>query len=258
MKRYLQILRAFWSNSLSLDLEYRADFLINLVSVVLSLGAGLLVIAVMFAHKQDIAGWTFYQALTLYGVYLFFEEFAVGFLAINIGGLPELIRRGDLDFLLLKPVNSQFQVSLRRFAITGIPTYLLAIAVTLYAMSAQGVLGAANLTLLALFMLCGMLIVYAIWSLLHTLAFWFVRIENISQLFYAVFETARFPVGVFPRWLRIVFTFVIPVAFITTVPAVGTLDWSLGVAAPCIAVLGLLLSHAFWQFALKRYTSASS
>jgi ABC-2 type transport system permease protein len=118
---------------------------------------------------------------------------------------------------------SQVQVSIRRFAITGLPTYLLA--------------------------------------LLHSLAFWFVRVENLSQLFYALFETARFPVGVFPRWLRIVFTFVIPVAFITTVPAsaaVGTLGWSLGPAAPAIALLGLFVSHVVWQFALKHYTSASS
>jgi ABC-2 type transport system permease protein len=261
MRRYLQILRAFWSNSLSLDLEYRADFVVNLVSVVLSLGAGLLVIAVMFEHRAEIAGWTFYQALTLYGVYLFFEEFAVGFLAINIGSLPELVRRGDLDFLLLKPMNSQLQVSIRRFAITGLPTYLLALAVALYGMSAQGALTATNLLLLAVFMLCAMAIVYAIWALLHSLAFWFVRVENLSQLFYAVFETARFPVGVFPRWLRIVFTFIIPVAFITTVPAsaaVGTLDWPFAIAAPVIAILGLLASHLLWRFALKHYTSASS
>ncbi|NJO35298.1 MAG: DUF2848 family protein [Rhodospirillales bacterium] len=101
------MLRAFWSNSLALDIEYRADFLINLVSVAVSLAAGLLVIAVMFSGREAIAGWTFEQALTLYGIFLFFEEFSTGFLAINIGGLPELVRRGDLDFLLLKPMNSQ-------------------------------------------------------------------------------------------------------------------------------------------------------
>jgi ABC-2 type transport system permease protein len=261
MRRYLQVLRAFWSNSLSLDIEYRADFLINLVTVVVSLAAGLLVIAVMFSGRAAIAGWTFEQALTLYGIFLFFEEFSTGFLAVNIGGLPELIRRGDLDFLLLKPMNSQLQVSIRRFSITGLPSYLLGIAVTLYGMAAQGALDASNLLLLAFFVLCAMAIVYAIWALLHTLAFWFVRVENLSQLFYAVFETARFPITVFPRWLRVVFTFIIPVAFITTVPAsaaVGTLDWPFAIAAPVIALLGLFASHLLWRFALKHYTSASS
>jgi ABC-2 type transport system permease protein len=106
-----------------------------------------------------------------------------------------------------------------------------------------------------------MLIVYAIWALLHTLAFWLVKIENISQVFFAVFEVARFPVGAFPGVLRLFFTVVVPVAFMTTVPAsaaAGALDWRYALASPLIAVAGLWLSHRFWQYALRHYTSASS
>ncbi len=128
-------------------------------------------------------------------------------------------------------------------------------------MAAMGSLTLANVLALILFLICAMLIVYAIWALLHTLAFWLVKIENISQIFFAVFETARFPVGAFPGVLRVFFTVVVPVAFMTTVPAsaaAGTLDWRYAVAAPLIALIGLWLSHRFWQFALRHYTSASS
>ncbi len=130
-----------------------------------------------------------------------------------------------------------------------------------YSMAAMGTLSVVNALALILFLICAMLIVYAIWALLHTLAFWLVKIENISQIFFAVFETARFPVGAFPGVLRIFFTVVVPVAFMTTVPAsaaAGILDWRHAVAAPLIAALGLWLSHRFWQFALRHYTSASS
>jgi ABC-2 type transport system permease protein len=261
MKRILSLTRAFWASSISLNLEYRIDFLVEVVSALISFAAGLLVLDVMFLYTDGLGGWSFHQALALYGVYLFLEEFCWGFLTPNIGAVPDLIRKGDLDFLLMKPVNSLLQVSIRHFKVTGLFSYLLAGGVTLYAMSAMDTLDIANVLALVLFLLCAMLIVYAIWALLHTLAFWLVKVENISQIFFAVFEVARFPVGAFPGVLRVFFTVVVPVAFMTTVPAsaaAGTLDWRFAVAAPLIALGGLWLSHRFWQFALRHYTSASS
>jgi ABC-2 type transport system permease protein len=254
-------LRAFWANSLALELEYRVDFLISAVTALVSFGAGLLLLHVMFQQTESIGGWGFYQALTLYGVYLFLEEFTVDFLAVNVGDLPSLIRRGDLDFILLKPVGSQLFVSIRKFVLTSLPALLLGLGVMLYGMWMQETMNIASLALALAFLLCAMLIMYAIWTILHTLAFWFVRIENIAQVFYAVFEVARFPITVYPGWLRTAFTFIVPVAFMTTVPASAAsdaIDWTLAIWAPVIALGGLWASHLFWQFALKHYTSASS
>jgi ABC-2 type transport system permease protein len=261
MRRFGRLLRAFWANSLALELEYRIDFVIGAVTALLSFGAGLLLLHVMFQQTETVGGWTFYQALTLYGVYLFLEEFAVNFLSVNVGALPGLIRRGDLDFILLKPVSSQLLISTRKFILTSLPALLLGLGVMFYGMWAMQTLSAATLALSLLFLLCAMLIMYAIWTLLHTLAFWFVRIENIAQLFYAVFEVARFPVTAYPSWLRAVFTFAIPVAYMTTIPASaasGIVHWPLAIWAPVIALGGVWASHLFWQFALKHYTSASS
>lgn len=261
MKRIFSLTRAFWASSVALNLEYRVDFLIDAFTSLVSFGAGLLVLDVMFQYTDGLGGWSFHQALALYGVYLFLEEFCWGFLTPNIGAVPELIRKGDLDFLLLKPINSQLQVSIRHIRVTGLFSYLLAIGVVAYSMVMMGSLGIVNVLLLIVFLFCAMLIVYAIWALLHTLAFWLVKVENIAQVFFAVFEVARFPVGAFPGVMRVFFTVVVPVAFMTTVPAsaaAGTLDWRFAIAAPLIALFGLWLSHRFWQFALKHYTSASS
>lgn len=261
MKRIFSLIRAFWASSIALNLEYRIDFAIEAVTALISFGAGLLVLNVMFTYTSGLGGWSFHQALAVYGVYLFLEEFSWGFLTPNIGSVPELIRKGDLDFLILKPLNSQLQVSIRNFKITGLFSYALSMGVVVYAMAMLGSLSFVNILLLVLFLICAMLIVYAIWALLHTLAFWLVKIENISQVFFAVFEVARFPVGAFPGVLRVFFTVVVPVAFMTTVPAsaaAGILDWRHAVASPLIALFGLWLSHRFWQFALRHYTSASS
>ncbi len=261
MTRLLHLIRAFWANSLALDLEYRIDFIISAVTALISFGAGLLVLQVMFRYTQSLGGWDFHQALALYGIYLFLEEFATGFLAFNIGSVPELIRRGDLDFVLIKPANSQVQVSIRHFRIVGLPALLLALGILVYAMVELGSLTALNVLLMIAFLACAMAIIYAIWALLHTLAFWLVRIENISQVFFGVFKVARFPISAFPAPMRVLFTVVIPITFMTTVPAsaaAGILDWRLGLSAPIIAAIGLWLSHRFWQFALRHYTSASS
>ena len=261
MRRLFRLVRAFWANSLALDLEYRVDFLISAVTALMSFGVGFLVLDVMFRYAQSLGGWTFHQALALFGIYLLIEEFASGFLAFNIGSVPELIRRGDLDFILMKPANSQLQVSIRHFRIVGVPAYLFGFGTLGYAMVEMGSLTLLNVLLLVALLGCALLIVYAIWALLHTLAFWLVRIENIAQIFYAVFKVARFPIGAFPAPMRIIFTVIIPITFMTTVPASaasGILDWRLGLAAPVIALLGLWLSHRFWQFALRHYTSASS
>src|SRR6185503_8959544 len=115
--------------------------------------------------------------------------------------------------------NSQLQVSIRHFRIVGLPAYLLALGILLYAMVQMGSLTSVNILLLIAFLACATAIIYAIWALLHTLAFWLVRIENISQIFFAVFEVARFPIGAFPGAMRIIFTVVIPITFMTTVPA---------------------------------------
>ena len=261
MTRPLKLIRAFWVNSLALDLEYRVDFLISAATALVTCGAGLLVLQVMFSFSQSLGGWSFHQALALYGIYLLLEEFANGFLTYNIGSVPELIRRGDLDFILMKPVNSQLQVSIQHFRIVGLPAYLLALGILIYAMVEMGSLTPLNVLLLVALLICALAIVYAIWALLHTLAFWLVRIENIAQVFYAVFKVARFPIAAFPGAMQIIFTVIIPIAFMTTVPAsaaAGILDWRLGIAAPVIALLGLWLSHRFWQFALRHYSSASS
>jgi ABC-2 type transport system permease protein len=261
MRRLLHLVRAFWGSSLALDLEYRFDFLISAVTAVFAAGAGLLVLHVMFSYAQDLGGWSFHQALALYGIYLVLEEFASGFLTYNMGEMPELIRRGDLDFILLKPASSQLQVSIRHFRIVGVPAHLLGFGILGTAMAEMGSLTLLNVLPLIGFLACAMLTVYAIWTLLHTLAFWLVRIENLSQIFFAVFKVARFPIGAFPGPMQVVFTVVIPIAFMTTVPAsaaAGILDWRYATAAPVIALAGLWLSHRFWQFALRHYTSASS
>ena len=110
-------------------------------------------------------------------------------------------------------------------------------------------------------MVGGVAIVFSIWLALTTLVFWFVRVENITMIFQLFFDTGRYPVEIYPFWLRSLLTFVFPVAFITTVPAQTITGREPLVAiwlAPLIGVVTLLAAARFWRFGLSRYTSASS
>jgi ABC-2 type transport system permease protein len=229
--------------------------------MLLSLGAGALVLLVMFRHAETLGGWTFTEALALYGVFLFFEELSYEVMTANIGRLPADIRDGHFDFVLLKPASSQFLVSARRLPMTALPSLTVAIGIVVWSMAALGTLSSANLTLFAVLLVCGIVVMYAILAILLTTSFWLVRVENITEVFHALFAAGRFPVTALPGWLRMVFTVLVPVAFITTVPAsaaIGRIDWTLGAIAPLAAATLLWLSHRFWKLALSRYTSASS
>jgi len=259
--RYLRLLRLYAANSIQLDLEYRADFAINVVTALISLGAGWIVLDVMFSHADSFGGWSFHEALALFGIYVIFEEFVYGILTLNLGKLPQLIQNGDLDFILLKPINSQFQVSARRLPVVSLPTAVFGIGVVAYATASLGTLNLGSACLAAALLVNGVVIIYAIWVLLLTAAFWFVKVENITEIFTAFFTAGRFPVSAFPSWVRFLLTFIVPIAFITTVPAsaaIGRLSWSMAFASFVVAGVLLGLSHLFWRFALANYTSASS
>ena len=142
-----------------------------------------------------------------------------------------------------------------------LPQLGLALAVILVGMARQGTLTPGHVGLLVLMLAAAIGTLYAVWFALTTTAFWFVKVDNVSELFTAFFAAGRFPVSAYPGWVRALLTFVVPVAFLTTVPAeaaAGRLTWAWGLGAVGVAALLLALSQALWRYALANYTSASS
>jgi ABC-2 type transport system permease protein len=261
MMRYFKLLRIFVANSVQLELEYRINLALNLLNATLSFAAGLTVLYVLFEQAQSIGGWRFTEAIALFGVYLFYEGVIDLFLYPNLNKLPDHVRTGSLDFMLLKPISAQFQVSFRHASLWQVPEIFLGLGLIAYAMAALDVLSLRTAALGLLLLGSGAAILYSIWFMLTTTAFWLVKVGNIPELFHSVFAAGRFPVSAFPAWIRILLTFVVPVAFITTVPAeaaIGRLDWLTGVESFAVALAALAISRAFWRRAIRNYTSASS
>jgi ABC-2 type transport system permease protein len=118
---------------------------------------------------------------------------------------------------------------------------------------------AGDVALAGVAMLAAVVVLYSLWMLTVSAAFYLVRVDNLSQLFNAVFDAARWPVGVFPRAVRLVFTFVVPLAVMTTFPAkalLGTLGPAPLAGALAGAAIAFAVARLVWSASIARYTSA--
>ncbi len=264
VRLYAAIFAVYVRASLQNELAYRANFVVNIGLALVGLANALIGVSVIFSHTTTLSGWTFAETLVLLSVYTIVNGLLNVFVAPNLDQLSESIRQGTLDFTLLKPASSQFLVSFQRCLIWGLTDVVLGAGLLVYSLtrlSGEGGLGAGRLALFALTLAAGVVVLYCLWTMLATFAFWFVRIDNMTTLLHTFFGMGRFPVDAYPLWLRRVLTFVIPVALITTVPA-EALSGRLAPIVPCVstaaAVIMVWLSTRLWRLGLRQYTSASS
>ncbi|QZZ18864.1 ABC transporter permease [Leptothermofonsia sichuanensis E412] len=260
MGRYLQVLRLFWATAIAAELEYRVNFLLATLSSLGGLAGSLFGLFLFYQNDYTFEGWSWEQALVVLGVFTVLQGFSATFLAPNLNRIVSHIQRGTLDFVLLKPINSQFWLSTHTLSPWGIPDLIFGLIVIFYAGGRLG-LQATDYLLSLVPILFGFLILYSLWFILGATSIWFVKIYNVTEVLRGLLEAGRFPMVAYPAAYRFFFTFVVPVAFLTTVPAeviLGRGEWIWTLGAGILAITLLFASRAFWQFALRFYTSASS
>ncbi len=268
VRRYGRVLRVFLGATLSAGLEYRLNFLGALLVSLGDSAVALLGLALLYSRPgasgpggSGVGGWSYPQALLVVAFFMLTQGFISVALQPNLSKVAESIRTGTLDFTLLKPIDAQWSVSTRSLNLLRLGDVLVGLVILGYALPRLDHVPAGGLLLAALLYLCALVTVYSVWFMLATTAFWFVKTDNVTELFNGVFGAGRFPVTSFPAPVRLALTFVLPVAFITTVPAqaiTGTLTPGLGLLAPLLAVWLFVVSRLFWRRALASYTSASS
>ncbi|MCX7803105.1 MAG: ABC-2 family transporter protein [Meiothermus ruber] len=258
--RYLRVLGRFWGTALAAELEYRGNFVLAALSSLGGAAGSLFGISLLYQGGYQPGGWRFEEALLVLGAFLMLDGLAFTLLSPNLNRVVEQVQKGTLDFVLLKPLDSQFWLSFRTLSPWGLTDGLIGLAIWFYAGSRLQFGAADYLTGLGLLGVAFVML-YSLWFIIGCSSIWFVKVANATEVLRAVLEAGRFPVQAFPAAYRFVFTFVVPVAFLTTVPAEAALGRltvaNLGLAV--LIALGLLLfSRAFWRFALRSYTSASS
>ncbi|CAN5159978.1 ABC-2 family transporter protein [soil metagenome] len=243
-------------------LQYRVEFVLQLVQSSIALGTALAGLALVFSHTDNLAGWRPDELLALVGVFQLVAGLVGLVIRPSMEQLMEGVRLGTLDFTLTKPADAQLLVSVRRVNVWRIIDVLVGAGLILFAVARIGErVGPAGAASFVLVLLAGMAIIYSFLLTLSTLSFWLVRLENILVIYASMYEAGRWPVGIYPIWLRIALTFVVPVAFAITVPVealVGRLEPIGLVGALALAAAFLIASRLFWRFGLRHYTGASA
>jgi ABC-2 type transport system permease protein len=262
MTRYLRLWRQFVVTAFMREAEYRANFLIGAGEGVAQLALAVLSFLLLYRFTDTVAGWTQAEVLMLVGMYRIIEGLINLQIAPNMQAISGYIRRGEMDFILLRPVSSQFLASLRMLALPEAVNVLIGLGLAIYAGAAAGVRwSVAGVLVACAFALIGLALLYALWLFMVTFSFWLVQIDNLDILFYSLFETARYPVGFFKGLLRTLLIFAFPVAFATTFPVqalLGKADLHLLPAGLALAIVALSATHLFWNYAVRHYSSASS
>lgn len=261
---YTLTTRRFWHTAIAAEAEYRLNFVTAALSSIMGLLGAVYTLSLLYREPgQTLSGWTWHEALLVTAVFTLLDGFQATFLAPNRMQVSELVRSGKLDFVLLKPVDSQFWISARQISLWGIPRAVLGLGLLIYAGSQMPrPLGLLDYASGIIPMICAMVVLYSLGYLLSTLSIWFIKLYNITIAMQSLLEAGRYPIQAYPAVYRVLFTFIIPVAFLTTVPAQsvlgkpGSTAWLLGAIAVATAMFGA--SRWFWRFALRSYTSASS
>ncbi len=260
--RYLKLLWTFFRVGVMGELAYRVNFFVQLFESLLELGTAIAGLAVIFSYTSTLGGWTPDQVLALVGVFFLVGGTIRLMIQPSLEQLIESVRDGTLDFTLVKPVDAQLLASIQRVEIWKLIDVGLGIGVLGVALVRLGAgLGALHAAGFAAALIAGGVIVYSFWMILATSAFWLVRVENILMVFQSMYEAGRWPVSIYPGWMRFALTFIVPVAFAVTVPAqalAGRLTWQLLAGAWVFAAALFTAARLFWRAGLRRYGGASA
>ena len=262
--QYLRLIRTFMEVSVQEEVAHRANFSLSVLNSLLALMVGLMSLGIVYGQVDDLHGWDYASAQAVLGVFLVvgaLRGLVMGPSLDSLAGMDGEVWRGEFDFTLLRPVRTQFLVSVRKWRLLALFDLLLGGLVLVTAVSnMQATLTIPQLFAFLLALTAGLLILYAILLAAASLVFWNPGFM-ITWVFDSIFQMARYPVGIYPGWLRLVLTWVIPVGIITTVPAAALSGELLpGLLAASLLFALLLVSGASLLFrtGLRRYASASS
>jgi ABC-2 type transport system permease protein len=260
MMRYLRLLRLFWTTAIAAEMEYRINFLLAALSSLGNLAGSLFGLFLFYRTGYQFAGWRWAEALLVLGIFTLLQGLSATFLVPNLNRIVKHVELGTLDFVLLKPLSSQFWLSTYTLSPWGLPDVGFGLAVIGYA-GMQLHLRWSNYLASLVPLGFGFITLYSLWFMLGATSIWFVKIYNVTEVLRGLVEAGRYPIAAYPASYRVFFTFVVPIAFLTTVPAQVMLNraewfWVLGSGA--LAITLLICTNRFWRFALRSYTSASS
>lgn len=261
IKRYISLYAALFRASVIADLEYRVNFLTRIMTDIFWYIAQILTFEVLFRHTPKIGDWNLEQMRVFLGLVFIADGLYMIIFSENLDQFSDKVRKGDLDLLLAKPVNSQFMLSLQKASTAAVGN--LAIGISWFVYSILQLPNFEWLRLLWLIVLipCGLIALYSVRFTIASSAVIFARSENLQFIWYQIYRLGMRPDSIYVPWLKWLLLTALPVGVVASVPARAILEppqWGLFLWVVVLAGLLIYLSNKFWKFALKFYSSASS
>jgi len=244
------------------EMQYRVNFFIQLGQSVISLATGLIGLWLVFSQTTELNGWSQSELLVVMGIFILMGGIISSLIQPNMTRLLEEIQLGTLDFILTKPADAQGLISIREFRLWSLTDVIVGFIVLSYGIyNYQGTVGIIQALEFVLALLLGSILIYCFWLIITSTAFWIIRIDEIVNLFQGVYAAGRWPVGIYPRWLQVGLTFIIPVAFAVTIPAealTSRLQPLILLGTFALTLFFVLLARFIWRLGLKNYSGASA
>lgn len=258
----LRLASTFFRVGVMNEMQYRINFFLQLVQSIMTVGTGLIVLAVVFSKTNELGGWSRPQLLAVMGVFTLVGGVIRTFIQPNMQRVVADVREGKLDFALTKPADAQLLVSVRDIRFWQLTDVLVGLAVlTVALVQLRSTMQWQHVVSFVALLLSGLVSIYCFWLMLASASFWLVRIDEVQELFDGLFRAGQYPVGIYPGWLRYGLTFIVPLAFAITVPAeavTGRLVWTSVVVMVVFTIVLIGVSRWCWKRGLRRYGGASA
>lgn len=244
------------------EMEFRANFLLGIVRQFLWLLTFLFSISVIFQHTQALHGWSKGEVILILALSRLFEGILDIAITPNISQFPSFVQKGSFDYIVTKPLPAQLYTAFRTINIYVIGNVIAGLGLLIWVIASGAIqIEMHSVPVFIWVSSMGLIIFYSILVATASLAFFLERLEALWGLMNLYTEPLTVPIDIFPRAPRLLFTYIIPIAFIVFVPAqalVGKIDWHTGILATFIAVASLIIANIAWRVGISHYTSASS
>lgn len=262
IRRHARLWRGFLSLALVREAQFRAHLVATVSVGLIQIAIALIPVLLLFGFTDAVQGWTRADVIVLVGMHQLVSALLAMFIAPNMMRMTEYITHGDLDLMLVRPVNTQFYVTTRWMQPAELFNILTGVALIafglMHAGSTPGLLDAGKSMLL---LAAGFVLLTCAWSAMAFCVFWLSSVTAITMFFFDIMQAGRYPVVFFPTAIRMLLTVVVPLAFATTYPAqaiTGGISWPVVLGGIAFSVVALGLVRVLWLHAIRLYASASS
>lgn len=259
---FLKLISTFLKVNIQMSLAYRADTVVNILLNIMWLGWELLGLSIIFNNTTTLGGWGIGELIALLGVFRLINTMMASIIWPNTEKFNQSIRDGSLDYTLLQPAPSMFLVTFSRITIWRMWDLLLSIVLIVAGVRMAGdVATPLNILTFLLLTVSGAIVLYSLWIVLIAFTFWFTKFDNNVTILQALLDAGRYPVSVYPAWVQIIVTYLVPIAVATTVPLQalrGDLSFGRVLIFLAVSVVAAWIASLVWKAGIQRYSGASS